>query len=198
MVQALESGQGTTSSMTYRTAPIRSTVVLSTSACSTSSNTLLTAEVCDRRRVLLSVPCLTRSLQSFPSSPFMRLLRPSALPSTTTCPYSKQRYCLSPLFQPFILRDSSSCALRMSNSSGYAVSIKQASDIVQIKARKELEPLIGVVLARCSYVFKRLCDIGIGVMKGSTSLLNPYCSASLADLSSTQPTTESSTFMSPS
>jgi hypothetical protein len=46
---------------------------------------------------------------------------------------------------------------------------------VQIKARKELQPLIDVVLARCSYVFKRLCDIGISVMKGGESgVLNVY------------------------
>ena len=51
----------------------------------------------------------------------------------------------------------------------------QASDIVQIKARRELQPLIDVVLARCSYVFNRLCEIGISVMKdGDTGVLNVY------------------------
>lgn len=46
---------------------------------------------------------------------------------------------------------------------------------MQIKARKELQPLIDVVLARCSYVFKRLCDVGISVMKGGESgVLNVY------------------------
>ncbi|KAL6054695.1 putative Interferon-induced GTP-binding protein Mx2 [Balamuthia mandrillaris] len=50
-----------------------------------------------------------------------------------------------------------------------------ASDIVQIKARQEFLPLIDVVLARCTYIMKRLCDISISVMKSTDSgVLNVY------------------------
>ena len=36
---------------------------------------------------------------------------------------------------------------------------------MQIKARTELQPLIDIVLARCSYIMKRLFVISASVMK---------------------------------
>lgn len=76
---------------------------------------------------------------------------------------------------PFISIHEVASAIGTSKYHNVPVFETAASDIVQIKARKELQPLIDVVLARCSYVFKRLCDVGISVMKGGESgVLNVY------------------------
>ena len=40
-----------------------------------------------------------------------------------------------------------------------------ASDIVKIKARAALLPLISVVLKRCSYIIRRLFDIAVSVLR---------------------------------
>ena len=46
-----------------------------------------------------------------------------------------------------------------------ALTVLQASDIVQIKSRKVLEPMIHIVLQRAAYVFERMFDISVNVLK---------------------------------
>lgn len=40
-----------------------------------------------------------------------------------------------------------------------------ASNIVQIKARRTLQPLINVVLQRCAYIMKRLFDVSVEILR---------------------------------
>lgn len=41
----------------------------------------------------------------------------------------------------------------------------QATNIVQIKSRRNLQPLIDIVLQRCTYVMGRLFDISVEILK---------------------------------
>ncbi len=44
----------------------------------------------------------------------------------------------------------------------------QATDIVQIKSRKVLEPLVDVLLDRTAYIFKRLFGVAVQIMREDT------------------------------
>ena len=58
-------------------------------------------------------------------------------------------------------------AVRSLGPSYFSVSdiSRKASDIVQIKSRKALEPMIHIVLQRAAYVFERMFDISVNVLK---------------------------------
>lgn len=46
-----------------------------------------------------------------------------------------------------------------------SLTVFQATNIVQIKSRRNLQPLIDIVLQRCTYIMGRLFDISVEILK---------------------------------